>query len=108
MSAPSSSNADLATVLRSPPSSFSTEELGLARVLLDSKQEHLFAGWEEGQLEKKHAFFAQVAALQGAYPGGIPAYCSNARELLRSSAAGENPYDGYRPEVRFFDVWWGC
>ena len=42
----------------------------------------------------------QVTALEGGYPGGVTAYVKNARELLRSSAAGENPFDGMKPEVR--------
>ncbi len=49
--------------------------------------------------EKKAAFFAQVAALQHNYPGGVAAYCANARTLLRSSAAGENPFAGMTPHV---------
>lgn len=42
----------------------------------------------------------QVRALEHNYPGGVRAYAKNARELLRSSAAGENPFEGMRPEVR--------
>ena len=38
--------------------------------------------------------------MEANYPGGVVAYATNARELLRSSAAGENPFDGMRPEVR--------
>ncbi len=34
------------------------------------------------------------------YPGGIVAYLTNARTLLKQSAAGENPFEGYKPEVR--------
>jgi len=49
--------------------------------------------------EKKASFFAQVRALQHNYPGGVAAYCTNARALLRSSAAGENPFAGMTPHV---------
>jgi UDP-sugar pyrophosphorylase len=40
-----------------------------------------------------------VRALQHNYPGGVAAYCSNARALLRASAAGENPFAGMTPVV---------
>ena len=40
-----------------------------------------------------------MTALEGGYPGGIAAYVKNARDLLRSSAAGENPFDNMRPEM---------
>ncbi len=46
-------------------------------------------------------YFLQVTALEANYPGGIRAYVKNARELLRSSAAGENPFAGMKPEVSF-------
>ena len=74
--------------------------ISLYNTLVDCGQSHLFAGWAPaGQDEdKKAAFFAQVTALQHNYPGGVAAYCKNARELLRSSAAGENPFDGMKPE----------
>jgi hypothetical protein len=42
----------------------------------------------------------QVRGLERGYPGGIAAYLKNAKALLRSSAAGENPFEGMRPEVR--------
>lgn len=43
----------------------------------------------------------QVRGLERGYPGGIAAYLKNAKALLRSSAAGDNPFEGMRPEVRF-------
>jgi hypothetical protein len=43
---------------------------------------------------------AQVKALEANYPGGVRAYVNNAQSLLKSSAAGDNPFDGMRPEVR--------
>lgn len=42
----------------------------------------------------------QVRGLERGYPGGIAAYLKNAKALLRSSAAGDNPFEGMRPEVR--------
>ena len=76
------------------------EEVALAAMLLECGQEHLFAQWAPGAAEaKKHAFFDQVRSVEKNYPGGCKAYTSNARELLRSSAAGENPFAGMKPEV---------
>ena len=111
------------------------DEARLATILVDSGQDHIFAAWGEGAVDKKHAFFgqvramgetslhreriratrrahpahdsgsscnsraSQVTALEGGYPGGVAAYVANARTLLRSSAAGENPFDGMKPEV---------
>lgn len=63
-------------------------------------------------VEKKRAFFEQVSTLEKNYPGGSLAYTKNAQELLRSSAAGENPFEGMAPEVRIFPlrkgVKWVC
>ena len=42
---------------------------------------------------------AQVELLEAGYPGGVSAYVANARTLLKSSAAGDNPFDGMKPEV---------
>lgn len=41
----------------------------------------------------------QVRGLERGYPGGVRAYLHNAKALLRSSAAGDNPFEGMRPEV---------
>ena len=80
--------------------SFSPADAALVDVLLGAGQAHLFANWQPGaDAEKKRAFFDSVRALEANYPGGVTAYAANARELLRSSAAGENPFAGMRPEV---------
>jgi len=69
----------------------------------EAGQSHLFDGWKVGaDVEKKRAFFEQVSTLEKNYPGGSLAYTKNAQELLRSSAAGENPFEGMAPEVRVF------
>ena len=76
-------------------------ELKLIATLLAAGQGHVFAAWRVGADEaRKHAFFETVAALEANYPGGIAAYVANAKELLRASAAGENPFAGMKPEVR--------
>jgi len=77
------------------------EESRLAAMLLAEGQHALFHGWRVGEdVEKKRAFFLQVTNLEKGYPGGVAAYLNNARKLLRSSAAGDNPFEGMRPEVR--------
>ena len=82
-------------------SSFSVADQALVSVLLEAGQAHVFEKWVPGaDAEKKSAFFATVRSLEANYPGGIAAYVKNAKELLRSSAAGENPFEGMRPEVR--------
>jgi len=76
------------------------DELRLAAALLEAGQSHIFAGWTLGaDVDKKHALFEQVLTLEKNYPGGAVAYTKNAQELLRSSAAGENPFEGMAPEV---------
>ena len=66
-------------------------------------QEHLFEGWAGPGKDdqKKHKFFKQIKALHEGYPieGGLKAYVDRARALLKSSKLGENPFDGYTPEV---------
>ena len=81
-------------------STFDPADVALVDILIGAGQEHLFANWRPGaDAEKKRAFFESVRALEANYPGGVTAYAKNARELLRSSAAGENPFAGMRPEV---------
>ncbi|KAH8051841.1 hypothetical protein JL721_11066 [Aureococcus anophagefferens] len=41
----------------------------------------------------------QIDTLDRKYVGGLRAYRANAVELLRASAAGENPLEGFRPSV---------
>ena len=80
----------------------SAEEVALTEMLLECGQEHVFAQWAPGAAEaKKHAFYEQVRSVEKNYPGGCKAYTANARELLRSSAAGENPFANMKPEVRW-------
>ena len=77
------------------------EEVALTEMLLECGQEHVFAKWVPGAAEaSKRAFYEQVRSVEKNYPGGCKAYTANARELLRSSAAGENPFANMKPEVR--------
>uniref|UniRef100_A0A7S2WAN4 UTP-monosaccharide-1-phosphate uridylyltransferase n=1 Tax=Rhizochromulina marina TaxID=1034831 RepID=A0A7S2WAN4_9STRA len=74
----------------------SPEERGWAQLLCEHGQAHLFENWApgDGDEERKCRFFQQVRQLNESYPGGLVAYISNARELLRAAAQGENPLHG--------------
>ena len=81
------------------PSWATPEERELINLLLREDQAHLFAGFREGDITQKRSFLEQIKALQGGYPGGLSAYLANARSLLKSSANGDNPFSGMKPEV---------
>lgn len=78
-------------------------EAELSNLLISLKQEHLFSGWEEVGIndDMKHKFFLQVQQIHSSYPveGGLSAYISRARNLLAKSKSGENPFEGWTPEV---------
>lgn len=82
---------------------FSKSEKELILLLLNERQHHLFDNWDSPGINDnlKHNFFKQVKLLHASYnlPGGLSAYLKNARTLLASSRSGENPLDGYVPEV---------
>ena len=44
-------------------------------------------------------YFNQIADLDGSYPGGLPAYLSKARTLLKESADGTNPFEEFEAFV---------
>jgi UDP-sugar pyrophosphorylase len=72
----------------------------ITKMLLEEDQSHVFQGWAaDGDEDKKHAFFESIDTLNAGYPGGLPAYLKRARELLASSAAGDNPFEGMTPSV---------
>ena len=75
----------------------------LVSLLLREDQGHVLAAWRAGAPEQeaaKRAQLEQVRGLERGYPGGLAAYLRNARKLLAQSAAGDNPFEGMRPEVR--------
>ena len=91
---------DLPATIAAEFPTYAPADQALVRALLAAGQAHLFAGWRAGaDAAAKAAFFDSVRALEANYPGGVVAYASNARELLRSSAAGENPFAGMKPEM---------
>ncbi|KAJ4754714.1 UDP-sugar pyrophosphorylase [Rhynchospora pubera] len=79
----------------------SPQQIELAKMLLKEGQKHLFDDWSgaDVDVEKKKAFFYQVALLDSSYPGGLASYIQNAKKLLADSKAGKNPFDGFTPSV---------
>ncbi|XP_044479312.1 UDP-sugar pyrophosphorylase-like [Mangifera indica] len=79
----------------------SSEQIELAKMLMEMGQSHLFEQWAEPgvDVEEKKAFFDQVARLNSSYPGGLKSYIKTARELLADSKDGKNPFDGFTPSV---------
>eukprot|EP00613_Pedinella_sp_CCMP2098_P036895 CAMPEP_0171808738 /NCGR_PEP_ID=MMETSP0991-20121206/76562_1 /TAXON_ID=483369 /ORGANISM="non described non described, Strain CCMP2098" /LENGTH=650 /DNA_ID=CAMNT_0012421713 /DNA_START=28 /DNA_END=1980 /DNA_ORIENTATION=- len=79
----------------------SQEQLDLAAKLLTLQQEHLFVEWPRLGTEDqaKIGLMEQLEAVDQSYPGGLELYVGKARELLASSAAGENPFEGFTPAV---------
>lgn len=72
-------------------------------LLLKQRQHHLFNDWEGIGINDncKHDFFTQIDSLNESYPykDGLVSYLSNARKLLSISKKGENPLDGWTPEI---------
>ena len=61
-------------------------------------------GWREDVArnaldDTKRSLLNQLKALDGKYVGGLASYRTNAVALLRASAAGENPLEGFVPSV---------
>ncbi|KAK6938353.1 UDPGP family [Dillenia turbinata] len=79
----------------------SSEQIELAKMLLQMGQSHLFQHWPGPGVDddEKKGFFDQVARLNANYPGGLVSYIKNARELLADSKEGKNPFDGFTPSV---------
>ncbi|GJP47658.1 hypothetical protein CLOM_g6836 [Closterium sp. NIES-68] len=79
----------------------STGQIDLAGKLVSCGQAHLFSHWPEpgSNDDDKRRFFAQLARLDTSYPGGLPRYIANARQLLAESRDGVNPFEGFTPAV---------
>ncbi|KAG5181643.1 nucleotide-diphospho-sugar transferase [Tribonema minus] len=95
-----SNTQDLKGVLGSNVDILSAEEAAMANTLLELGQQHLLEDWPQaGELDdRKHALLQQALHCDAQYPGGLAAYVSKARRLLRDSAEGVNPFEGYTPE----------
>lgn len=72
--------------------------LGDADVLA---QTHVYSNWPERGIEDegKRKLTEQLADLDASYPGGLQAYLSKARVLLRESADGTNPFAEFEASV---------
>ena len=103
-------NSALPAGLRALLPSLSEEQRTLATALCHPPcdQAHLFASWDDDDdkdgktigTERKLALLAQLAEMDATYPaGGLAGYVAGARTLLAQSRRGENPLDGWRPEV---------
>lgn len=80
---------------------FNDREKKLCHLLIELDQVHLFKNWPEPGIDSqdKRRLLSQLIHIDESYPGGLRAYIQNARELLAASKRGDNPYDGYTPEV---------
>lgn len=76
------------------------DEHELVRLILTLNQHHIFNNWDKNGINdaKKHLFFTQLKALNDP-PGSLEDYLQRAKRLLKSSAKGENPLDGWIPEI---------
>lgn len=72
----------------------------MKETLVAADQEHLFAGWDPpGTREaEKAAFMASLLRIHQSYPGGLPGYIANARQLLAEAREGRNPFEGFVPQ----------
>jgi len=75
------------------------ENRELVEKLIDAGQQHLFADWDAPGTadEAKADFLASLSKVDGAYPGGLVGYISNARKLLAEAKEGGNPFEGFVP-----------
>jgi len=64
---------------------------------VDGAQEHVYGDWPEAGVEDegKKLLVEQLTDLDSSYPGGLAAYTSKARVLLKESADGTNPFEDY-------------
>jgi|EP00945_MAST-04E_sp_MAST-4E-sp1_P008066 UDP-sugar pyrophosphorylase len=71
----------------------------LTSLLVGAGQTHLFEGWDLAEEDKVEAFFDQIQKLEDGYPGGLVAYVNQAKRLLQASKRGDNPFEGFVPEI---------
>eukprot|EP01060_Flectonema_neradi_P022848 TRINITY_DN31070_c0_g1_i1.p1 TRINITY_DN31070_c0_g1~~TRINITY_DN31070_c0_g1_i1.p1 ORF type:complete len:605 (+),score=140.09 TRINITY_DN31070_c0_g1_i1:40-1854(+) len=79
------------------PSDIPSEYRDVFERCMEAGQSHLFDGWETRTT--KIEFLKQLKEVHEGYPGGVVRYVENAKKLLSASKAGENPLEGYQPEV---------
>ena len=93
--------SDWPAALVANESILSEEEIKLANLLIQIGQSHLFQEWDQPGLNdnSKHQFFSQIQYLDSSYIGGLKNYVQRAQNLLIKSKNGENPFDGWKPEI---------
>lgn len=63
-------------------------------------QAHLFSQWAlDSDEDKKKEMVLQLLQLDQQYPGGLKAYISNAKKLLKDAKNAEPPYKNFTPAV---------
>ena len=80
----------------------SQQNLACTLCLPPNNQSHIFASWADEAVSdsSKVALISQLERMDQSYPsGGLAGYISNAKKLLLSSCKGENPLQGWKPEV---------
>ncbi|CAN0307895.1 unnamed protein product, partial [Ectocarpus sp. 6 AP-2014] len=62
---------------------------------------HLFEGWPEAGTsdDSKRSLMDQSIGLDAKYPGGLAAYVTKARQLLKEASEGLNPFEGFTPKL---------
>mmetsp|Transcript_22501 Transcript_22501/g.31562 ORF Transcript_22501/g.31562 Transcript_22501/m.31562 type:complete len:709 (-) Transcript_22501:250-2376(-) len=67
----------------------------------DGSQAHVYSDWPEAGVEDegKVKLAEQLADLDDSYPGGLAAYLSKAKTLLKESADGVNPFSDFEASV---------
>eukprot|EP00536_Pseudo-nitzschia_multiseries_P005156 jgi/Psemu1/318586/estExt_fgenesh1_pm.C_930029 len=75
--------------------------LSLGEHDVDGFQKHVYGDWPAAGSfdEEKKRLADQLADLDGSYPGGLAAYTSKARALLKESADGTNPFEDFEAVV---------
>lgn len=75
--------------------------VGLIENDADGFQKHVYGDWPEAGTEDegKKLLAEQLADLDSSYPGGLAAYTSKARKLLKESADGTNPFEEFEAVV---------
>mmetsp|Transcript_20686 Transcript_20686/g.28643 ORF Transcript_20686/g.28643 Transcript_20686/m.28643 type:complete len:597 (+) Transcript_20686:1-1791(+) len=73
----------------------------IAAELIELGQSHLFESWDApGSCDREKCdFMQQLESLDNSYIGGLKTYIVRARSLLEKAKAGDNPFDGWIPEV---------
>eukprot|EP00752_Nemacystus_decipiens_P003634 g3349.t1 len=77
------------------------EQRAMAATLVQLGQGHIFEGWPEAGTndDGKRQLMDQSIVLDAKYPGGLSAYVTKARQLLKEASEGLNPFEGFTPKL---------